>query len=486
MAMDEDDEAVIQALVKTKSDVPMAALAAPFVRNNPLGKSLPESIYGWEYIDLFQNVLDVPFSNNKPYFASGRPLTLFFTSDEKLESLMKLRIRKFTKFFNENRTLKDEKNTEYSINTENVEDWVRDLSNTSGVDVPSLRERGYTVRSDPVDGGLMDQYGGKLWDVVSSLARPETALAAEWLGKRLRFVDAATFLQKTREIIELFKITLQTQFPRRSNVKVVWFMHSEIARSGTWMSLLLWDEFSPHLDGVVSSALELRALEKREGWEKLLVIVPDDALYTGGQIKNRIDNDCMIFYARGGVVENDRKFFIAAPYWSREAEETVGDENVYWAGFKASEDMQTVGELLNKTPRDEVLMMNPAAEHPRMVFDFGFGLGVVRSHVPTFFAHKLPDYISVPNNLFALAPYLKIDDRRKTVEIKFTTLINGCSPENYWYDDRPQLGEPFNDFVQAPNTVCPYPPYKEFRWTYNGAPVDKSLMPVEVLDALEY
>lgn len=480
------DAQVAQALEETGGNVKQAALAAHYRSINPLNPSRPDVIEYVHYAAVLPSGFNVVWDDYKPYYTSGRPLTLFYMPAGELTHFMDLRIRKFTKFFEENKALKEVADMRYSINEKNVQKWVAALKKTAGVSVPVLRQmRGYALRSDPDDGGLVEQYRGLDWGVVESLAKPQTALVAAWLAKRMRFVSARDFSFKLLGMFEKFTTVFRALDGKRRGFKIVWFMHSGVNRSGTWVSLLLWNAFSPYLDGIVSSAAEIRALETQKGWSKLLIIVPDDALYTGGQIANRISNEMLDLDRNSENVESDRVFFIAAPFWSSSAETSVTQQakSVFFprhGSVTANEDMQTINELLSKTPHFERDLFAP---RDNTVFDFGFGLELQGGHVATFFAHKLPDFISVPNNLFALAPYFEIDDDAKTVTVKFTTLIKGCSPENYRYDDN-QDGAQFNDFVQTPDTVCPYPPYKQFNWTYNGRPVDKRAMPVEVLDAL--
>lgn len=479
------DAQVVQALEETGGNVEQAALAAHYRSINPLRPSGPDVVEVKNYAAVLPAGFDVVWDSHKPYYTSGRPLTLFYMSDGELKRFMDLRIRKFTKFFEENKALKGVVDTPYSINEENVQKWVAALEKNSGQPVLVMGDMlGYTLRSDPDDGGLVKQYRHGLdWGVAESLAKPQTARVAAWLAKRMRFVSARDFYFRLLGMFEKFATVYESLDGERRGVKIVWFMHSGINRSGTWVSLLLWDAFYPYLDGIVSSAAEIRALETKEGWRRLLVIVPDDALYTGGQIANRISNDVLDLVSNSENV--DRAFFIAAPFWSARAEMSVTRQTpgVFFprhGPVTPNEDMQTIKELLRKTPDAEKEKFAP---RDQTAFDFGFGLELSGGHVPTFFAHKLPDFISVPNNLFALAPYLEIDDNAKTVTVKFLTLIKGCGPENYKYSDS-QDDAQFNDFVQTPDTVCPYPPYKQFDWTYNGQPVDKRAMPVEVLDAL--
>jgi hypothetical protein len=480
------DAQVAQALEETGGDVEQAALVAHYGSIDPLRPSAPDVVRYVDYVAVLPAGFDVVWDSEKPYYTSGRPLTLFYMSGGVLERFMDLRIRKITKFFEENKALKDVADTRYSINEKNVQKWVKALKQTSGTDVAFLRDMlRYTLQSDPADGGLVEQYRSFDWGVVESLASPQTARVAEWLAKRIRFVSARDFYFRLLGMFEKFVAVYAGLGGKLRGVKIVWFMHSGVNRSGTWVSLLLWDAFSPYLNAVVSSAAEIRALETKEGWSKLLIIVPDDALYTGGQITNRISNDMLDRDRNAEDVESDRAFFIAAPFWSSRAQSSVVRQakSVFFPDLGTpNEDMQTINELLKKTPPKERDKVDPRS---KKAFDFGFGLDLHTGHVPTFFAHKLPDFISVPNNLFALAPYFEIDDAAKTVTVKFTTLIKGCSPENYEYSQS-QDDAQFNDFVQGPDTVCPYPPYKQFNWTYNGQPVDKSAMPVEVLDALSY
>lgn len=482
------DAQVVKALEETGGNVEQAALAVHYRSIDPLKPSGPDIVGVKNYAAVLPAGFDVVWDSDKPYYTSGRPLTLFYMSDGDLKRFMDLRIRKFTKFFEENKALKDVVDTRYSINEENVQKWVAALRKNAREDVLFMRDMlDYTLLSDPADGGLVEQYRGLDWGVAESLAKPQTARVAAWLAKRMRFVSARDFFFKLLGVFEKFAALKEMIDSEGRGVKTVWFMHSGINRSGTWVSLLLWDAFSPYLDAVVSSAAEIRALETKEGWSNLLIIVPDDALYTGGQIGNRISNDTLDLGRNSGAVKTERAFFIAAPFWSLRARSylTVTQANSVFfpdlGNITPSEDMQTINELLSKTPTAERDEVDPRS---KTEFDFGFGLALHTSHVPTFFAHKLPDFISVPNNLFALAPYLEIDDAAKTVTVKFTTLIKGCSPENYKYHDSRDDPQ-FNDFVQTPDTVCPYPPYKQFNWTFNGHPVDKRAMPVEVLDALD-
>jgi hypothetical protein len=444
-----------KALQATKGDVPAAV------------KILAQAKYPTEQSD------DVHYVD---YVHQGKPNQMADMTKAEIEKMMTERKEHINLFYIANRdsitTVKD-----YPINGEKLTLWrdrIREGHERVSTQENELKD--YEIKVG-YDGNLSQRLDYKQWEDVEDLGSQDALTLSALFAKYARYVSYDAFVGELGRLVQIVQGYRMGEggIPKR---KIALFMHQNLGRSSTWVALLMWPRLVRHVDALVASFAEIHELAKKDGWGNMLVVVVDDAAYTGKQIYQTITEYHIKF--EEDFSEDGLLFFIAIPFMSQQA---VDRNTAFNASFTmvpnntGSDQMKTMQELLEQDD-PTALDLFPSSE-----FFSEFRL----DHTPVYFAHKLADLVSVPNHLFALAPYLEIDDESETITIKRMTLIDQCSPENYKYDvgdDEWDWDEWDNDFLQDEGEVCPFPPYKSARYTWREKDVPKDQHIIIALDYL--
>jgi len=225
-------------------------------------------------------------------------------------------------------------------------------------------------------------------------------------------------------------------------------------------------------------------------------------MYSGQQMAGTIAQDLRSFEQSldGGIPRDGSvKFLIAVPFVSTLAMNLV--EHKDWRALGLP---PFIAQIIQQAPLDLVAFaglgdtpspeMQSFAEavfvqsrytippiRPHITTEFSDLLN--DTHVLTYFAHKLADDASVPNTLFAGAPYIsrRASARDKKIVVRGIPLIQGCNIGDYITDvGKPFVpGKPARDFKRG---TCPPTYYKTLTYIHEGTDV----LPMQnIVDFLE-
>ena len=424
------------------------------------------------------------------YQHQGIPDAIKEMTVREIDELMKERKTRFGKFNLENAD-KLQDYEDHPINYDAVSSWRERLRiGEERVRLDGERLRGYRIEIG-YDGGLQNAEGYRkkmqTWDQIEMIGSFQAKRLASIFATCMHYVSKDSFLAELDRLAQMVEGYRQGEIgvyavPR----KIVWFVHHASGRSDTWVTLLMWTRVYQHVDALVSSYAEIHELAQKEGWDDMMVVVTDDAAFTGAQIQNRVSEYSLEF--EDDLGQDYVQFFFAVPFMSQQAIDYILQTNMPFSrarswykvpDYTGHDAMKTMVECIKESQQPEDLALFDEIRENTLITE------VKRSHIPVYFAHKLADLVSVPNFLFALAPYLDIDDRREVITIRRMTLIDNCHPENYTYDLDAKADDPDNDFLQNEGRVCPMPPYKIHQYTWGGVPVPKDENIVAFLDEYE-
>lgn len=289
---------------------------------------------------------------------------------------------------------------------------------------------------------------------------------------------------------------------------VVLFLPAEINRSTPWMAMQMWGAIREHVDLIADEDTVLEGI-RRASPGRLLWVFIDDAAYSGGQVLNRV----------AGIRDDPRDdVLVVVPFaspnavdlWARhEIEVLVGAHpRMQDLGHMGPDFWGPMGEV-SQWLAQRVAEGGPAFDSVWKLFKRGntgttFGgadstantasgyavrphlmSAVELDHIPTMFSHKLPDLISVPQHLFALAPYPVVDVERRIVTIHRMSLLEGCDTREYAYLYPPKHAYDMvdTDFDQGAGRVCPMPVYKQKAYLdARGEPIAPGMAIIDYLD----
>jgi hypothetical protein len=177
--------------------------------------------------------------------------------------------------------------------------------------------------------------------------------------------------------------------------------------------------------------------------EKTLIIFPDDASYSGQQIRDQV---CQL---RNLKINSD--IYIAVPYISENAIESI--KGAYQTEEKTgcimipreSYIFYTFGQNIIKKGRENLV------DNYRNTVEFG---------KPTiYFAHKLADTISIPQNIYIFGVQLNYSKDTRNLKGYFNmSLIKNCRYRDFSDDMLNTLTKDANDDLGM--AMCPLPFYK--------------------------
>lgn len=228
------------------------------------------------------------------------------------------------------------------------------------------------------------------------------------------------------------------------NRQMYLFIDGGVRKSNTWCALLIWPVIRRHVVRIVNDSADLRDVN-----ERILVVQPDDASYSGVQISSAItigiDGDQMKWMilvaglterARKKITSRHRVVFPSSVIPIQSLEETA-------LSLIGADDTRT---LVDECSRDDLFQT----------------IGMSFYATLTYFDHKLADNTSTNDTMIALAP-VPVDDER----LALRSLIAGCSPRDYGF--APIVAR---DTELAVETRCPPEFYKRIAYTLDGAPIE--------------
>lgn len=353
------------------------------------------------------------------------------------------------------------------LDAEKIAEWLQRIK--KGRDVI---EKLKTQKSDfsikhQNDGGLSPEIG---FDVAKNLGSNVAVNLSEAITKEMKIISKEQFETQLKITAEETVNHIIATRPK----KVVLWIQKTLNRSCLWVSVQAWKHIHNYIDGIIGDA-EFPRLNSDPNWKDATVVVFDDATYTGYQMEERVNHDAS---------EHHGEIVIAIPFISENAKMHFGDElhdAIIVPNYYEMHSLSDLNVESGYEDEDDPEFIEWSAGDTVFVSKLDY------TQIPIMFSHKLADRISIPNFLFALAPFFdfsELDDG--TLIIDRMTLIKGCYPDNYNYntadpDDRD------NDFIQNDNSVCPFPVYKyQDAWKLGIFILDSTSTIYEVLDNDEY
>lgn len=276
--------------------------------------------------------------------------------------------------------------------------------------------------------------------------------------KYARHVSFAEFKNAMNRLGNAIKLTiLDKKYDR-----VVLVLDAPISKSNTWAALLLYPYIREYITDIVNNIYNVKDIMNTTTLQKILVIVPDDASYSGRQLGEGVKD----FSARLNYPNVD--IFIAVPYMGKLAYQTYFRECKHCIVSNTTELIPTLQENLEAENYPCIPQVKWNG-YLGPVFQYWEG------QIPIYFDHKLADGLSTLQKVFALGPIFT-RDVGKEEQIPHS-LIDSCEST---YNDPPRnIYEYIGDITSAPEfnehpeKLCPPPYYKLINYTFKGVPLSQ-------------
>lgn len=228
------------------------------------------------------------------------------------------------------------------------------------------------------------------------------------------------------------------------NRQIYLLIDGGVRKSNTWCALLIWPVIRRHVARIVSDADDLSDVRDR-----ILVVQPDDASYSGLQIASAI------------TIEPDgdqiKWMVLVAALTERARKKITARRRVVFPSNTIA--IQTLEEIaVGLIGADDTRALIDACVYDE--FFQSIGLSFYTSL--TYFDHKLADHASTNDTMIALAP-VPIDNE----QLALRSLITGCSPRDYGFT--PIVTR---DTMLTIEARCPPEFYKQIPYTLDGTQIE--------------
>lgn len=412
-----------------------------------------------------------------------------------------------------------------AIDFEQVQLWQKRLRENSEAFYEAMPDRNWPenvlkewqVRHEGPDGGLYEHTRRYFTDDTVPIAKFEEMTKVLWgyaplgiLRKEVaefaeNFFNVAQCVSKDEFEHEVQQTALDLSNKlrrlRATGVRVILYLPQEVGRSTLWMTLQMWPYIKDQVDFVDDENVPIQDIHNIlvENAAAYFLYI-DDAAYSGGQVVNRLEQ----LPGRG---KSQRSFsVIAVPFASSVAVKYWRRKGYNFIARKAHPRMISIGESgkelwdmpsAQQEWREDVQPKTLRIAKVWDAFYFDPKAALVPPHlisdvevdqIPTIFSHKLPDLISVPLHLFALAPWVEADAATFTATVRRMNLLENCTPDQYEYLYPPKHAYDSldTDFDQANGNVCPNPIYKRQAYVEaDGTEIDSKASIIATLDRAE-
>ncbi len=260
-----------------------------------------------------------------------------------------------------------------------------------------------------------------------------------------------------------------TSLCERENRKVILFIDGNLAKSNTWVALLIWRIIKPYVIFVDDGSNYTEWLPLTE-LQNILVLHVDDGVFSGQQVASAMTQ--MTRFLEIQWPTDKLKWMVLVAALSKRAEEITKKAFPGVLFPTSAIELQTLGDVVQKTLqqnqpnwRDEYtkffyLMQQQRYNNLYMVNE--------NKHV-VYFDHKLPDSASTLNKVIATAPALDDTIQSLTDKDKLSTrsLVRRCSVDDYEFDGK--RPDPRMFLVKYDEEkVCPPSFYKNIAYTLDG------------------
>jgi hypothetical protein len=266
-----------------------------------------------------------------------------------------------------------------------------------------------------------------------------------------RHVSFDEFLSKYKQICD--EIIDHIHNKQYDTVILLAYVDENLAKSNFWLALYMFPFLKDNVQIVITNAYDLHTIMEIN-MNKTLLILPDDASYSGTQIADIIEE----FTDESDNETLDRlDIIVAVGYISQKAIEKIKS--------KTSHLNICIPSVTEYFERFDI---------PQEMYPFKGNQKVNLLHT-LYFDHKLPDAISIYQPMYAIGKGFGKVDIDYTYEPM--SLIDGCEVYKYLEID-PYRIVSNREFVTDLKSelkkgakMCPNPIYKEFQYMYRSKPI---------------
>ena len=362
-------------------------------------------------------------------------------------------VQKMSIFYNENKEKINALNNEHEINQENLQDWINDIVNY----VTKKKTKKIVTKKE-----------------TTLVGKTKHKIKVTWLDfalafrKNLQYVSFTTFKEKLRTIsteISNNLIGMSLDQKNKKKIMVIMVIVRHFKKSNLWVSLLMWPTLKSYVTHIVSTPGEaLYLMETEQYFDKVVIIHPDDCIYSGSQF----DESFQGFASNLQAQSKEFVYYAATPYISHIALDGILEKYITNKTLTILKSSQRINSLYEDIKEEKgegfvnVLFSLVGVESntiEKYLFQWE-----KKSHA-IYFEHKLADKVSTFNKLLALGP---LRDIRKN-EIILRPFISTCTVDKYSVEHE-SFEEMFDSlqtkFIDDFEKVCPTPFYKTIEYTY--------------------
>jgi len=281
------------------------------------------------------------------------------------------------------------------------------------------------------------------------------------VGKYLRHISFTEFHSKLAQLASA--IRQMNNENKYEDIYIVIF--GGLNKSNFWVSILLFRLLENIITGILDNGSGKMAYWANN--KKILLLVPDDMSYMGGQLSANLLNFSGLIPGMDILTRENITTLIACPYIG------IGAKIVFF-NIKPKHNViiSGVSEII-PTFLDYIIRDNPVGRKlvdrkimtKYFVFDRAYYKAFLYKYTLylIYFDHKLADGVSIFQKMLALGTYYNCDN---TIGL-MGPLIQNCKLENYKVKNIPPSPDQlFDDFDKT--NVCPLPYYKTIQYTYKG------------------
>lgn len=321
--------------------------------------------------------------------------------------------------------------------------------------INQVRDRTRRAPSHPLDVIRVEKWATEMRRGIEKLlsgnnSRQSMIKFVENFRRSIRRVSMNDFCYKVDEIAEEFVLYMKENTNHHDCVVLALDTYSD--KSSLWVTLLAYEKIRSFITHVLSVD-ETRKLNQRGKFKTPLVIMFDDASYSGNQYGDHVQNMCQ-------QTKQSITFWCAIPYVSREAKTFINSE--------ASQNAMCIFP-------QSCEYFEPVVEKDELPIDYGpdlelltkyFAVSDMEDYVPSrhalYFDHKLADKLSCYTQIMAFSVALSTNYSEPFVVLPY--MIGGCNAERDNVRRQYDTIEDIMELDASEGFRCPDPIYKSFQY----------------------
>lgn len=313
----------------------------------------------------------------------------------------------------------------------------------------------YEQNKDIINGYIAKEYqiNNENFDIwINKQETKELIELSKLFKKYTTYIPYNTFIEKIKNICE--NDILKN---KRKYTKIILFIQNNMDKSNFWISMLHYHYLNETKDMeiivVTDSKKYIREFKNYVDTDnsKTLLIICDDASYTGLQI-----NKFIMKYVH--IIPTDISILLSIPYMSNYSKNNL-TQLFNTLSFKKENILLSELTEIFYTFEENLINDNIYKKYEKYIIDEKIDI----KKYTIFFNHKLPDMISIYQDIYAFGVSLKNNDN---TEYPLSLIVN-CDLTKF-YDEWKKNIKKYDIQDVALDKICPYPFYKNFIYMYNN------------------